>query len=130
MDRRPHGHQNDGAGDLWCAIARTEHGRIPGKAQGDTCWYPYGGEEHSTDNFRVIKSHKKRAECTGKPQGHQNDGAGDLWCAVAFTEHGKIPGKAKDDSCWYSYGGEERQAEEFKWVCKQSGKKSAMSHGY
>ena len=50
----PQGYQNDGVGHLWCAVARTPWGRIPGKAQGDTCWYPYGGQEHTTGDFYYI----------------------------------------------------------------------------
>jgi hypothetical protein len=57
MNKKPHGHQTDATGDLWCAIAFTEHGKIPGKAKGDTCWYGYGGYEHHTKNFKVIRSH-------------------------------------------------------------------------
>ena len=128
MNKNPHGHQNDGAGDLWCAIAETEHGKIPGKAKGDTCWFSYGGYEHSTKNFRVIRSHKESSECHGKSQGCQNDATGDLWCAVANTPHGKIPGKAKGDTCWYPYGGKEHHTHDFKFICKQKAK--AKPHGF
>ena len=48
------GHQNDGAGDLWCAVAHTEWGHIPGKAKGGDCWFPYGGKEHSTRDFHYF----------------------------------------------------------------------------
>jgi hypothetical protein len=44
-------------GDIWCAVALTEHGNIPGKASGNTCWYPYGGKEHSTNHFKFIEGH-------------------------------------------------------------------------
>ena len=45
-----------GDGDLWHAVAITEHGRIPGKAcRGRICWYTYGGKEHEvTDNFEYL----------------------------------------------------------------------------
>jgi len=46
MNKKPHGHQTSlmgGFEDLWCAIALTEHGKIPGKAKGDFCWYGYYG---------------------------------------------------------------------------------------
>ncbi|EFC36690.1 predicted protein [Naegleria gruberi] len=48
------GYQNDGAGTLWSAIAHTSHGDIPGKAKGNTCWYPYGGKEETTQNFSYV----------------------------------------------------------------------------
>ena len=58
---RPQGFQNDGAGRLWCAIAHTEHGRIPGKAKGNDCWYPYGGKEHHTHDFTFVRNQRRRA---------------------------------------------------------------------
>ena len=36
---------------IYAAIADTEWGLIPGKAQGNTCWYHYGGQERTTKNF-------------------------------------------------------------------------------
>jgi len=68
--------------------------------------------EHHTHNFKWIC--KKKAKV--KPHGFQNDGAGDLWCAIANTEHGKCPGKAKDGTCWFSYGGKEYHTKDFKLV--------------
>ena len=54
---RAHGKQHDGE-KTWCAIANTQWGRIPGKANHDTCWYPYDGEEHKTDNFWFVNKGK------------------------------------------------------------------------
>ena len=51
------GYQNDGAGILYAAIAKTQWGLIPGKAQGNTCWFPYGGREHATNHFSWIVKH-------------------------------------------------------------------------
>jgi hypothetical protein len=82
----------------------------------ETCWYPFGGEEHTTDDFKLIKSHKFSEECHGKAQGHQEEG-GKLWCAVANTDWGAIPGKAKDGECWYPYAGEEHSTSDFRYVC-------------
>lgn len=46
-----------------------------------------------------------------------NDDNGDSWCAVAQnTQWGTIPGKAKDGTCWYSYGGVEYTTKDFKYV--------------
>ena len=96
---RPQGYQGD-SGHYWCAIAQTPWGRIPGKAMGGTCWYAHGGKEHTTENFQVIRGQDIGAR--GNAQGHQTDGHGDLWCAIARTHWGNIPGKAKNGTCSYS----------------------------
>lgn len=129
---RPIGYQNDGRGDQYAAIANTEWGTIPGKACDDTCWYPYGGAEYETDDFEYVACsrvsdpyHEKMdidfvKQCdppaNGLMMGYQNDGGGDHWVAVADTEYGKIPGKAKDGTCWYCYNGEEYTTEDFHYV--------------
>ena len=46
------GYQNDGSGYHYAAVAETEYGTIIGKAIGDNCWYPYGGKEYSTKDFK------------------------------------------------------------------------------
>ena len=48
------GVQYDGAGQLFAAVADTQWGAIPGKAQGNTCWFPYGGKEQTTSKFSWI----------------------------------------------------------------------------
>jgi hypothetical protein len=118
----PHGHQNDGAGDVWVAIAHTQWGEIPGKAQGNTCWYAYGGNEHYTNNFSWVVGHAHLVhvnQCQ-HPQhpalGHQNDGAGSVWPAIANTQWGTIPGKAIGNTCWYPYGGKEYVTNDFCYV--------------
>lgn len=117
MESKAAGFQRDGAGPLWCAIANTEHGRIPGKAQGDTCWYPYAGGEHTTKDFEIVPIGSKSKKIKCEPQGQQNDGGGDLWCAIAKTEWGKIPGKANaNGECWFPYGGEEHTTTRFKYA--------------
>ena len=99
-------------------------GHIPGKAKGGECWFPYGGKEHSTSDFHYFDgssgsapnegtSHSEPQRASPFPPGHQNDGGGDLWCAIANTHHGFIPGKAKDGTCWYPYGGEEHTTDEY-----------------
>jgi len=116
------GHQNDGAGEVWCAIAHTDKGDIPGKAKGNDCWYSYGGQELHTNNFSWVVVRGWRLERGGNPPhnslplGHQNDGAGTLWVAIAHTDKGDIPGKAKDNTCWYPYGGQEHSTNNFSWV--------------
>ncbi len=118
------GFQTDGTGALWCAVANTEWGSIPGKANDDSCWYPYGGEEHLTSDFQMVTSDNpliKVRNNGSQPDGalrcgFQIDGTGDLYAAIAITEWGEIPGKAKDDTCWYSYGGEEHFTSDFFWI--------------
>lgn len=60
--------------------------------------------------------------------GNQHD-AGDLWVAVANTEWGTIPGKAKDGNCWYSYGGEEHITQDFVWVTSDCPVKLVKNEG-
>jgi len=117
------GHQNDGAGQVACAIAHTQHGDVPGKAKDGNCWYPYGGKELSTTNFSWIVVPGSRLEQNyGSPParaiaaGFQHD-CGQLYLAIAHTPHGTIPGKAKNGTCWYAYGGQEHVASSFMWVC-------------
>lgn len=116
MSRDPaHGFQNDGAGALWCAVAKTKWGQIPGKAKSGTCWFPYGGKEHTTNDF-TFSSGTLVDRRAGNAHGSQNDGAGALWCAVADTRWGKIPGKAQGSTCWYAYGGKEHTTKDFQWL--------------
>jgi len=117
------GFQNDGAGKLWMAVAHTEHGDIPGKGKDGTCWFPYGGRELTTNNFSWVCSKGwSLVRSTGFPPqnaipcGNQNDGAGVLYAAVAHTQYGDIPGKAKGNECWYPYGGGEHTTGDFSWV--------------
>ena len=46
----------------------------------------------------------------------QEDDGEAYYVTVAHTEEGDVPGKGKDGKCWYSFGGEERRAEEFSYV--------------
>jgi hypothetical protein len=120
------GFQNDGAGDLWSVIAHTNWGDIPGKGKNGTCWFPYGGNENTSNNFSwvVIKPFELIRAPYSLPNtsiacGFQSDGVGKLWLAVAHTEFGDIPGKAKDGTCWFPYGGTERTTNNFSWVCSR-----------
>ncbi len=112
-EQAPHGFQiesGDLNGDYWCAIANTENGTIPGKSSNGKCWYPYGGLEVESTDFKIVDGPVIFTDDPNevKPLGKQTDGAGILYCAVVETEWGKIPGKAKRGTAWYSYGGEER----------------------
>jgi hypothetical protein len=119
------GYQNDGAGAVACAVAHTSHGDIPAKAKDGQCWYPYGGKEVNTNNFSwVIAPRGTHLEQNqGYPPssaiaaGFQNDGAGQVYCAIANAPQGRIPGKALGGNCWYAYAGQEHQTSNFQWVC-------------
>eukprot|EP00300_Choanocystis_sp_HF-7_P033921 c46378_g1_i1.p1 GENE.c46378_g1_i1~~c46378_g1_i1.p1 ORF type:complete len:140 (-),score=20.66 c46378_g1_i1:16-375(-) len=100
------GYQHD-SGPYWCAIARTPHGVIAGKAKDGTCWYVHGGKEHTTPDYRRVSDQCLVSHPIGDPHGRQNDGGGSHWCAIAYTRYGEIPGKANADGCWYGYGGKE-----------------------
>lgn len=48
----------------------------------------------------------------GKAKGFQTDGAGEHKCCVVKTSHGRIPGKFKDGTAWYPYGGYEHATDD------------------
>ncbi|XP_074646735.1 uncharacterized protein LOC141902760 [Tubulanus polymorphus] len=50
------GYQHDGSGLYYSVVADTSYGTIPGKicASSRLCSYPYGGKEHTTDNFSYV----------------------------------------------------------------------------
>lgn len=120
------GYQNDGVGEIYSAVAKTRWGTIPGKAKGKTCWFPYGGKEYTTENFVWLTSMRpvKMKRNEGHPPklaiqcAFQEDGAGYLYAAIAETKWGKIPGKAKDSTCWYPYGGREYYTSDFYWLVR------------
>jgi len=119
------GYQHD-SGEYYLAVANTEWGRIPGKAKDGNCWYSYDGNEHSTDDFDYVTHPNSMTTVQNdgcgpppgaRPIGYQNDGRGDQYAVLANTEWGRIPGKACDSSCcWYSYGGEEKECDDFEWL--------------
>jgi hypothetical protein len=112
----PQGSQQN-LGPLWCAIATTQWGKIPAKTDGTTCWFPYGDREHEASDFEIFEGQLfSNSSDDIEPQGNQDDGAGVLWCAVALTPYGKIPGKAKGNTCWYSYDGVEKCCSDFLFV--------------
>ena len=47
------GKQHD-SGVYYAAIAHGKHGQVPGKAQHQTCWYPWGGKEFVTHDFSWV----------------------------------------------------------------------------
>jgi len=120
-----HGHQNDSFGTVSCAVAHSPHGDIPAKAKDGSAWYPYGGKEHQTSNFSWVvvprgshlEQNRGSPPHNAIPAGFQNDGAGTVYLAIAACSYGNIPGKAKDNTCWYPYGGKEHSTNNFSWVC-------------
>jgi len=117
----PYGQQHD-SGKLYLAIAHTQWGDIPGKAKENTCWFPYDGKEHVTENFSYVglKNHRllksPRIPDHALKCGHQNDGAGELYGVIAHTQWGDIPGKAKPGMAWYCYDGKEHTTSDFSWI--------------
>eukprot|EP01036_Dinobryon_divergens_P029387 gene29387-38474_t len=119
------GFQNDCAGELACCVVSTPYGRIPGKYKSGTAWYSYGGrEEYTTEEITIVSGHLLPMGSPPSDAAHgfqlDSDGAGDLWCAIAHTQWGTIPGKAKGHTCWYPYGGKEHITSDFQYVvCKK-----------
>jgi len=120
------GYQDDGRGEHCIAVAETEWGKIPGKAQDGTCWYCYNGQEYETDSFHYVvhtSPHKLvRNDNLGPPDGaivtgSQTDGRGDQYAAIALSEWGRIPGKAEGNTCWYPFNGDEHETYDFEWIC-------------
>jgi len=123
------GHQNDGAGNLWCVIANTPHGQIPAKAKQNKAWYAHGGREHETSDFHYVRSHagahvtleKARSPPMGVVQGHQQDSGSYYMVICHHTSHGKIPGKSNGNKAWYSWGGKEHETHDFSYVVVKGG---------
>jgi len=121
----PQGFQNDGAGPVYLAVAHTQWGDIPGKALPGTCWFPYGGTEHATNNFSFVEVQNSvfiksphAPPATAVIAGFQNDGAGPLYAVIAHTQWGNIPGKGKPGTAWFAYGGKEHSTADFSWIAQ------------
>ena len=120
--------QKDRSGHVEPCIARTEWGKIPAKCKGNLCWFPYGGNEYVTDNFKRIIGTFDRPialvdnNSSGVPphaiKGKQNDGAGIVYAAIAKTQWGLIPGKVQDGECWFPYNGQEHSTPYFSWIVR------------
>ena len=127
------GYQPD-SGDYYCVLARSEDGLVPGKAQvdGEKCWYSWGGEEKECEEFYWIRSHGHTV--LARPNYSLDDGEvpfgalnlgqqedGEYFVAIAHTDDGDVPGKARDGTCWYPFGGEEKNADVFSYVIARCG---------
>jgi len=70
-------------------------------------YYTYGGKEHQCSDYKVIKQQKLSPSPEGRPHARQADG-NEVWCAIADTKYGWIPGKAtRNGDCYYPIGGKE-----------------------
>ena len=48
--------------------------------------------------------------------GHQNDDGNIYFAGIARSQWGTIPGKARGNTCWYAYSGQEHHTQDFDWV--------------
>jgi len=60
--------------------------------------------------------------------GHQPD-SGEYYCAVATTQWGGIPGKARGGKCWYTYWGKEHESNDFRYITHPNTMTTAPSNG-
>ncbi|KAK2152463.1 hypothetical protein LSH36_328g03049 [Paralvinella palmiformis] len=104
-------------------VAHTEWGNIPGRAVAKQCWYSYDGAEYCTADFSWITApNTKLIRNTGSPPagaigaGHQQDDGCTYYSAIARSQWGRIPGKAKGNTCWYAYNGSEHYTSDFDWI--------------
>lgn len=120
------GHQYD-SGEMKCCIIKCHLGRIPGKMKGfKQAWYTYGGQEYSVENPNEIEEVRGTllpppgvvATTSLRPTfAPGQDPQGRLWCAIADTQWGQIPGKVDENgTCYYPYGGQEHVAHSFRYV--------------
>jgi len=116
------GSQNDAKGDMWCAIIENSSGKFIGKATQNQAWYGHNGDEFCERwRYTIVEVPLyAHPDPVGEPVLRQEGyGDGDLWHAVATTEHGRVPAKAsRDRVCWYTYAGKEiRVTENFEYLC-------------
>ena len=112
----------------YSAVAHTPWGSIPGRAVVERCWYPFGGVEYSTADFSWITAPNAKLVChTGSlpagaiAAGHQLDDGCTYYAAVARSQWGALPAKAKDNYCWYPYNGMEYKTSDFDWIAIGNG---------
>jgi hypothetical protein len=109
----PHGFEEKGKGRLWCCIVQSGNRSFIGKATSQEAWYGVGGKELYTKNFKIwntslVPSDEPSSSCI-----MTQDGYGELWFALATTDHGAIPGKASKAQdgvaakCWYTFANTE-----------------------
>ena len=127
------GQQHDTAAPYCNVIVHSaRHGDVPGKGRRfNQGWYSFGGREYydthmsnvrwlvttSSDKKFALQRHSRgssvpaNAIACGSP-----DDSGVFYAAVGYGQHGSVPGKARDDTCWYPWGGKEFATDDFSWV--------------
>ena len=75
-----------------------------------------------------VRSPGQPPDYTIKP-GYQNDEVGEIYSAVAITNWGLIPGKAKGYTCWFPYGGKEHYTKNFVWLTSMRPVKRKKNEG-
>ncbi len=99
-------HGKDSRGNLRCALANTEWGKIPGyvRESEGTCYFVYNGARSTTD-FSLVKGAVLTDDANEVlPLGDES--GVEVYCAVARTPHGTIPGRARNGDFIYAYDGE------------------------
>ena len=101
-------HGRDDKGNLRCALANTEWGKIPGYVRDSesTCFFEYCGAR-STADFTLVKGAVLTDDANDVlPLG---DADGDeVYCAVAQTTNGSIPGMVRNGQFSYVFEGESK----------------------
>jgi hypothetical protein len=89
---------------------------IPGKANGNECFYASEGRVQCTDKFNLILKGALSYHPEGLP--HGSEFGASYWCAIANTEYGMIPGKAaaKGNICEYIYEDEIFRTKDFQYI--------------
>jgi len=129
----------------YCIIAKTEWGRIPGRSNLKTAWFPYGGIEHETSEFFWVVIGSKTVSLVPfdlsdpiPPSnsiefGSQGDDFKRVWSVIADTDYGLLPAKAAHKggqfTCWYSYDGLEFETDKFSWIVTDYEKKLVNNDG-
>jgi len=120
---QPHGEETEGdKGAFWACTVQHRGQTYIGKCTNKEAWFGSGGKEiYVNKNFEVFNASVLLDAPTGEHVAEQT-GYGILWHALAFTPHGRIPSKATyikdgESKCWFTYGGEELPAADFKYIC-------------
>jgi hypothetical protein len=99
---------------MWCCTV-VKHGiTYIGKSTKTEAWYGVQEMEHGTrKGFTICTTALVASNEPSSPCVVSQEGYGELWFALASTEHGTIPAKASRAQegvvakCWYTYGGAE-----------------------
>jgi len=105
-------------------VRRLKATRVPfGKCTDTEAWFGSGGKEiYVKSNFCPLRYASDLLEAPTGEHVAEQDGYGKLWHAIAVAAHGRITGNAThitdgESRCWYTYGGDELRAHDFKYIC-------------